>query len=66
MEHQWDDDRECCLQCGDKDWFAEGTCKPPTVRGHACREADRAMVATEAGQELLACAIDDLVNGGKR
>lgn len=34
------------------------------VRGHACREADRAMVATAAGQELLACAIDDLVNGG--
>lgn len=35
------------------------------VRGHACRSADRAMVSTAAGQELINLAIDDLkTNGG--
>lgn len=62
MDHLWGDDGERCLRCGDKDWFAGSTCKPPIVRGHACREADRAMLATAAGQELLECAINDLLN----
>lgn len=37
--HQWDDDLERCLKCGDKDWYASPTCtpkkveqEPPTVR----------------------------------
>jgi len=62
MEHKWDDYGERCLRCGDKDWFAGSVCKPPIVSVRACREADRTMVATPAGQELLACAIDDLLN----
>ncbi len=33
------------------------------VRGHACRSADRDMVSTAAGQELLGLAIDELKNG---
>lgn len=35
----------------------------PVVHGHACREADRAMVATDAGQELIRCAISELEIG---
>jgi len=27
MEHQWDDDGERCLKCGDKDWFAAKECR---------------------------------------
>ena len=61
MGHIWDDDGERCVRCGDKDWFAGRECGP-VVRGHACREADRAMGATNAGQELIRCAISELEN----
>lgn len=62
MDHIWDADGERCVRCGDKDWFAGKNCAhevkaSPIVRGHACREGDRAMLATDAGQELLRCAI---------
>ena len=59
LHHQWDGDGERCERCGDKDWFAGPECKP-AVKGHACRQEDRAMLATPAGQELVACAIKDL------
>jgi hypothetical protein len=59
LQHQWDGDGERCTRCGDKDWFAGPECKPP-VKGHACRPEDRAMIATPAGQELVACAIQEL------
>lgn len=65
MDHIWDADGERCVRCGDKDWFAGKNCAhevkaSPIVRDHACREGDRAMLATDAGQELLRCAIKEL------
>ena len=53
LHHQWDGDGERCERCGDKDWFAGPECKP-AVKGRACRPEDRAMLATPAGQELVA------------
>lgn len=58
--HQWDEYGERCLKCGDKDWFAGPECKT-IIKGHACRPEDRAMLATPPGQELLACATEELL-----
>ena len=59
--HQWDESGERCLKCGDKDWFAGPHCTT-AIRGHACRPKDREMIASAAGQELLKCAIQSMVD----
>lgn len=38
--HQWDENGERCLRCGDKDWLSGPECKP-RVKAHACRPEDK-------------------------
>lgn len=52
-------DREACASGS----VVQSDGESDAVRGHACRGADRDMVSTAAGQELLGLAIDELKNG---
>ncbi len=61
-QHENSCDREACCASGS---VVQSDGESDAVRGHACRSADRAMVSTAAGQELINLAIDDLkTNGG--